>query len=362
MAQLSVKPDANIMAQAIACAERGIYTTGQALNFAVVLVSQGQVVQAVGQGFHTSTCVVTRALEQLDAAEQACDCAYLTSEPSLNAVAQLAEAGVTQLIVACQLEPAENTWLKLCDERGIKVEIGLLAQQALALNHDYVFRKNHHRPFVRLKMAASLDGRTALQNGQSKWITSAQARQDVQMFRAKSDVILSGSGTVIADDPSLNVRWQEVVSLHDLISEQQLRQPARVIIDNRLQLDQRYRLFHLPGETYLVASQAHPNPAAKTILVEQQEGHICLASLMTKLAQMGVNNVWVEAGETLAGALFAQGLVDEFILYQAPKLMGSLSRGLLALPEYTNMTQVPELDIAQIDKIGPDLRLICTLK
>lgn len=349
------------MAQVIACAESGSYCKTQAIIFAVALVAKGLPVLQLAQ-VDSSTSVVTKALEQLRLAEQVCDCAYLTSEPSVLDVQQLAKAGVTKLVVACQLEPLQDDWRKACDELDMAVDIGLLESQALALNHDYLFRKTHQRPFVRLKMAASLDGRTALKNGQSKWITSAQARQDVQLFRAKSDVILSGSGTVIADDPSLNVRWQELEPLHALISEAQLRQPIRVIIDNQLQLDEHFRLFHLPGETYLVASQAHPNRAAKTLLVEEKNGHVCLPSLMNKLAQMGFNSVWVEAGETLAGVLFAQGLVDEFILYQAPKLMGSVSRGLLALPEYQVMSQVPELEITQIDKIGPDLRLICRLK
>ncbi|MCE0557844.1 bifunctional diaminohydroxyphosphoribosylaminopyrimidine deaminase/5-amino-6-(5-phosphoribosylamino)uracil reductase RibD [Motilimonas sp. E26] len=351
-----------LMAQAIELAATGIYTTAPAANFAGVFTFAGNVVASSARKTSIEPCAICRQAQALLRSEQDCDTVYLTSEPSHELAQILVTLGIKQLQLACLLEPEQTEWRNVCEQGNIAVAIGLLESEAKALNHDLWFRRQHGRPFVRLKLAASLDGRTALKNGQSKWITSSEARADVQLFRAKSDVILSGSGTVVADNPSLNVRWSELTPLHSIISQDQLRQPARVIIDNRQQLDQHYQLFGLPGDTFLVASSEHKNTQAKTLVIAEQNGHVCLSQLMLKLATLSFNSVWVEAGQTLAGALLAENLVDEFILYQAPKLMGSSSRGLVDLPEYTQMSQVPELSLKQVDLIGPDLRLICVPK
>ena len=349
------------MTQAITLASKGAYTTAPAANFAAVFSLSGNIIASSKRITAAEPCAILLQAQHLLQSGQPCDSVYLTSEPSAEQVNAFAALGVKQLYIASLLEPHQVSWRTLCQQGNIAVYCGIKEDEARALNHDLLFRRQHGRPFVRLKLAASLDGRTALANGQSKWITSSEARADVQLFRAKSDVILSGSGTVIADNPSLNVRWSELTPLHDLFDQAQLRQPARVIIDNRQQLDARYQLFDLPGDTYLVSSTPH-HLAAKSLVINEVNGHIDLTQLMQQLGELSFNSVWVEAGKTLAGALFSAGLVDEFILYQAPKLMGSSSRGLVDLPLYTQMDQVPELELKQVDLIGPDLRLISVPK
>ena len=250
---------------------------------------------------------------------------------------------------------------------GIRVDVGVLALEAQALNPGFIKQMTHQMPYVELKLAASLDGRTALANGASKWITGPKARSDVQQFRACAGAILSTSATVIADNPSLNVRWSELdASVQQQYPQSALRQPIRVIIDSQNRLTPEYQLFNLPGETILarttLGTEAWPDSVQQWQIPTQiNSNQLDLMALMSRLATYGINHIWVEAGASLAGALLQQQLVDSLILYQAPKLMGSDSRGLIDITGLTSMTQTPLLTITDVGVIGVDIRIMATV-
>ncbi|RJG51554.1 bifunctional diaminohydroxyphosphoribosylaminopyrimidine deaminase/5-amino-6-(5-phosphoribosylamino)uracil reductase RibD [Motilimonas pumila] len=347
------------MSHALQAAKRGRFTCSPAPMFGAYLQTpSGE--HHVHRMEAAQGCLLQDALGSIDGPIAA---VYCSSEPSLAAVELLHRKGCKALFVATLLQPQDTSWENTARQHGITLEVGLLAKDAQALNHDYLFCKHWQRPFIRLKLAASLDGRTALNNGKSKWITGPKARQDVQTFRAQSCCVLSGSGTVIADNPSLNVRWQDCPELQLAIAESQVRQPKRVIIDNKHRLDNSYQVFHLPGETYLVSEKGDANGPGAVLEVNKCGQYVDLSDMMQRLSeQLGIYSVWVEAGQALAGALFQAQLVDELILYQAPKLMGQDSRSLLTLPQYSDMSQVPELIIRDVCQIGTDIRIISRLK
>jgi diaminohydroxyphosphoribosylaminopyrimidine deaminase/5-amino-6-(5-phosphoribosylamino)uracil reductase len=246
---------------------------------------------------------------------------------------------------------------------GIRVDLGVLEAQALALNPGFVARMREGRPFVRCKLAMSLDGRTAMASGESKWITSDAARLDVQRLRARSDAIVTGIGTVLADDPSMNVRLR-AAELPGVASDDYLLQPLRVVLDPELQLSPAARLLSLPGETLVVTAsddaertQALLAVGAEVIRLPRHGLGINLERLMETLAQRGINEVLIESGPTLAGAAVAAGVVDELTIYAAPMLMGSDARGLLNLPALTQMKDRIALQITDLRLVGPDLRI-----
>ncbi len=211
------------------------------------------------------------------------------------------------------------------------------------------------RPFVRCKLAMSLDGRTAMASGESKWITGAPARADVQRLRARSAAILTGIGTVLADDPSLNVRLDAVETT---------RQPLRVVLDHQLRMPPGARMLSLPGTTLIcaVSEAAAPREAllatgAEVVLLKAYGGRMQLADVLAVLALREINEVLVEAGATLSGALLAAGLVDELVIYMAPQLLGDGARGLFHLPGLEHMAQKRAVVIRDIRKIGNDWRI-----
>jgi diaminohydroxyphosphoribosylaminopyrimidine deaminase/5-amino-6-(5-phosphoribosylamino)uracil reductase len=233
--------------------------------------------------------------------------------------------------------------------------------EAEKVNVGFLKRMRTGFPYVQLKMAASLDGRTAMASGESQWITSPQARQDVQRFRAQSAAILSSSATVLADDPSLTVRWSELgADVQKRYSEANLRQPVRVIVDSRQRVTPQHRIVSQPGETWLARVQADEQAwphGVEQVMLPQHNGGVDLVALMMVLGRRQINSVWVEAGASLAGALLNAGVVDELIVYLAPKLLGENARSLCLLPGLDQLSQAPEFDIADVRQIGPDLRL-----
>lgn len=354
---LSAQPD--LMAKAIKVAEKGQFTCHPAPMFGACIHTLSTNLP-VYRMQSDEQCPLASLLYSIT---EPITAVYCSSEPSQAAIDALLAKSCPSLYLATLLAPDDDTWIKQLSEQGVQIEIGLLEAQAKALNHDYLFCREHQRPFVRLKLAASLDGRTALKNGQSKWITGPQARQDVQTFRAQSGAILSGSGTVMADNPSLNVRWQDCLALQQTLPEAQVRQPKRIIIDNKHQLNKDYQVFSLPGDTYLVSTERNQNSPGITLQVNKCGQYVDLSDMMQRLSrELGIYSVWVEAGQVLAGALLQARLVDEFILYQAPKLMGHHSRGLLSLPEFNDMSQVLELTISDVCQIGADIRIISRVK
>jgi diaminohydroxyphosphoribosylaminopyrimidine deaminase / 5-amino-6-(5-phosphoribosylamino)uracil reductase len=238
-------------------------------------------------------------------------------------------------------------------EAGVTVESGLLESESAALNAGFLMRMQRGRPFVRLKSAASLDGRTALANGQSKWITSEEARADVQHWRAQSGAVLSSAATILADDPRLDVRIEAP------------RQPLRVVLDRRRQVPRKARVLAPPGEVLIFAA---PRPkgarsaqenlgAARVETVRVLRGHLDLKRVFSKLGELAINDVLVEAGPRLAGALLAAGLVDEWLVYLAPKLLGADAKPLATLARLTRLAAAPRFELRDSTVVGPDLRL-----
>jgi diaminohydroxyphosphoribosylaminopyrimidine deaminase / 5-amino-6-(5-phosphoribosylamino)uracil reductase len=227
------------------------------------------------------------------------------------------------------------------------------------------------QPRVTVKLASSLDGKTALENGQSQWITGPDARCDVQYFRALHCAVLTGSGTVIVDNPSLNVRYESLKNHPDFdlsLSASQIRQPLRIILDSHNKLTLKEKLFSLAGKVLLVSLIPREDLAAnknqqgadieQLIGGDDGYGRIDLKALLTQLNAYEINDLWVESGATLAGEFFKHQLVDQFILYQAPKLMGNQARDLVNLPDYSKMDDVVQLTLQNVALIGDDIRII----
>ena len=225
--------------------------------------------------------------------------------------------------------------LDLLRAAGVVVECGLLETEARVLNPGFIQRMTTGRPWVRVKLAMSLDGRTALASGESQWLTGKAARQDAQRLRARASAILTGIGTVLADDPSLNVRLPEAE-----------RQPSRVILDTELRTPPTARTLRLPGSVLIFTTVADPAKqtllkaaGAEIVVMPCTDGGLNLQAVMAQLARRECNEVHVECGPTLAGALLQAGLVDELVIYMAPLLLGDKARGLFQLPELTRMSE-----------------------
>lgn len=251
--------------------------------------------------------------------------------------------------------------IKMLEDAGIQVDVGLYSAEAEALNPGFIKKMHSGMPYVQLKLAASLDGRTALANGESKWITGPDARSDVQVFRAMSSAILSTSATVLADDPSLNVRWEQLPeSVQKDYQKANLHQPVRAIIDSQNRVKPHHQLFSLPGKVVLLRTQQGTEDwgdEVEQLIVPGSSEGIDLTAALKVLAENGLHHIWVEAGASLAGSLVEQNLVDELILYQAPKLMGADSRSLIAIRGLTAMSEVPELNISDVTLVGRDIRI-----
>ncbi|MGL5359051.1 MAG: bifunctional diaminohydroxyphosphoribosylaminopyrimidine deaminase/5-amino-6-(5-phosphoribosylamino)uracil reductase RibD, partial [Shewanella sp.] len=240
---------------------------------------------------------------------------------------------------------------------------GLLREQAYALNLGFFKRMEFARPWVTVKLAASLDGKTALANGASKWITGPAARSDVQRLRLRACALITGIETILADDPALNVRYQELGSIKASLTEAQLLQPLRVILDSRARLPLTAACLAIPSPILLVSCVAYPAaflaqlPShVRCLQLPAIDGRVSLPELLSYLGQ-SCNQLLVEAGATLAGAFLAGGLVDELVLYQGMKILGSHGRNLLQLPDYQTMAEIPAFTLVDERKLGPDMRL-----
>ena len=368
--------DKNYMSRAIALAKKGRFTTSPNPNVGCVIVNDGKI---VGEGFHLkagSPHAEVNALFLAKAHAKDATC-YVTLEPCSHygrtppCALALTKAGVKRVVVA-MVDPnpkVAGKGIKILEDAGIQVDVGLLEDQAKSLNLGFIKRMQHSQPRITVKLAASLDGKSALKNGQSKWITGPDARIDVQYYRAQQSAILTGCGTVIADDPSLNIRYSELQKsprFNDEIGQADLRQPIRIVLDSHNKLTLNEHLFTLPGKVLLVSLLARDDlektpfiaDVEQLICLDDGAGRIDLKSLLGCLSEYEINDLWVEAGATLCGALFKLDLVDEFIFYQAPKLMGNTARSLINLPELTKMSDVIELNLQEVTIIGNDIRII----
>ncbi|MCV2883223.1 bifunctional diaminohydroxyphosphoribosylaminopyrimidine deaminase/5-amino-6-(5-phosphoribosylamino)uracil reductase RibD [Aestuariibacter sp. AA17] len=359
------------MNRAIQLAKKGRFTTSPNPNVGCVIVDASGSI--VGEGYHQKAGTPHAEVHALhQAGERAIGAtAFVTLEPCSHygrtppCAQALIDAGVRHVVCAMEdPNPAvSGRGFDMLRKAGITVEVGVLKAQAEAINRGFLTRMRHKRPFVTLKMASSLDGKTALNNGLSQWITGAEARQDVQAHRAASCAILSGSGTVMADNPSLNVRAPEFNHERFDLEESEIRQPARVVLDGRGQMTPELNVWSQSARSYCINSRFNallPKHVTQW-QAPMQSGKIDLTQVCAYLAMQEFNDVWVEAGAKLAGALVKEKLVDELILYQAPKLMGDSSLGLLAFPELTSMHDVIDLQIKDIRQVGKDIKITASL-
>jgi diaminohydroxyphosphoribosylaminopyrimidine deaminase / 5-amino-6-(5-phosphoribosylamino)uracil reductase len=280
---------------------------------------------------------------------------YGRTPPCANA---LIEAGVARVIAALE-DPnpmVAGRGLAMLRDAGIDVESGLLAHEARELNIGFFTRMETGKPWVRMKVAASLDGFTALPNGQSQWITAPEARQDGHAWRARADAILTGIGTVLADDPQMNVRGIEVP-----------RQPKKVVVDSRWRMPSTAKLLADGGALIVGADGNILNrddllaAGAELLHLPDSNGQVDLQELMSELGRRQINELHVEAGAILNGALIAQDCVDELLIYLAPKLLGS-GAGLFALPELQHVDQARQLVLHELTQVGETLRILARFK
>lgn len=351
--------DHQCMAEALRLAALGLSSTQPNPRVGCVVAKDGQL---IGRGFHQRAGEAHAeifALREAGAAARGAT-AYVTLEPCSHhgrtppCAEALLAAGVTRVVIAMQ-DPhtvVNGAGARLLQEAGVTVESGLMQAEAEDLNPGFLQRMRHGRPWVRVKLAASLDGRTALASGESQWISSEASRRDVQHWRARSSAILTGIGTVLADDPQMTVRLEGVE-----------HQPVRVIADSRWRTPATAKILQQPGrviiagcETQLVPVELEASPA-QLLRLPAVGGKPDLNALMKALAKEQVNELQVEAGAGLCGALLRQRLVDEVLLYQAPVILGEGGQGLFAALGMETMQDKYQLNRIESRYFGPDQRL-----
>jgi diaminohydroxyphosphoribosylaminopyrimidine deaminase/5-amino-6-(5-phosphoribosylamino)uracil reductase len=363
--------DRKWMARALQLAKRGLYTTDPNPRVGCVLVRDDNI---VGEGWHYRAGLPHAEIMALaNAGKYARGAtAYVTLEPCCHhgrtppCSDALIDAGVIRVVAAMQ-DPnplVAGEGLALLRTAGIIVEKGLLEAEAKALNPGFIRRMHVGRPYVRCKLAMSLDGRTAMASGESRWISSDASRRDVHRLRARSSAIVTGIGTVLADDPSMTVRLQ-AEDLPGVEDAADIRQPLRVVVDSSLQtpVDAKILQTRDSNATLIVTTSDDAQrrdalqQAGAEILMHSDGSQIILPLLCEQLAQRKINELLIEAGPTLAGAALQAGIIDEVVIYMAPHLMGSGARGLFNLPGLEQMAQRIPLSIKDVRQIGPDFRL-----
>lgn len=365
MAQLnepSAQIDEHFMQQALNLAARGAFSAAPNPKVGCVVVQDGKV---VGEGWHERAGEPHAEVYALRAAgdKAAGATAYVTLEPCSHhgrtppCADALLKARVARVVIAMQ-DPnplVAGQGIARLREAGIAVTVGVLEASARELNRGFISRMERQRPWLRLKMAMTLDGRTALANGRSQWITGAEARQDVHRYRAQSGAILTSARTVMMDQAQMTARHPQ--------AEQQ---PLRVVLDRQAQLAPTADFFALPSPVLRVVDQDYASreddqvwPAhVSTLALPSSKARLPLRALFDKLAELHINEVWTECGAELAGALVAADLVDEYVIYMAPKLFGASGRGLVELPLFERVEHAPELVFESVTPVGTDLRII----
>jgi diaminohydroxyphosphoribosylaminopyrimidine deaminase/5-amino-6-(5-phosphoribosylamino)uracil reductase len=359
--------DQRHMARALALAEHGLFGTTPNPRVGCVLVGDGEVLaegwHARAGGPHAEAAAIAEANARGVNLRGAT--AYVTLEPCNHqgrtppCAHALIEAGVTRVVIAmADPNPTAAGGIQALREAGITVECGLLQAEAEALNPGFISRVTRQRPWVRMKIAASLDGRTALADGRSQWITGAAARQDGHQWRARACAILTGIGTVRDDDPQLNVR--------DIDTP---RQPLRVVIDSRLETPLQARILQ-GSKTLLLSAIDDPAReaayAVRGVEVERvpsnAQGKTDLPLVLEALARRGINELHVEAGAKLNGSLLREGCVDELLIYLAPSVIGDTGLGMFALPPLAELAAQQRLQFTDVRQIGDDLRILARVQ
>jgi diaminohydroxyphosphoribosylaminopyrimidine deaminase / 5-amino-6-(5-phosphoribosylamino)uracil reductase len=348
------------MATALRLAEQGLFTTQPNPRVGCVIADGERV---VGTGFHLRAGephAEVHALAQASASARGAT-AYVTLEPCAHqgrtgpCADALIDAGIARVVAACEdpFDRVDGRGLARLREAGVLVEVGLMRAQARELNSGFFSRIERGRPLVRVKLAASLDGRTALADGTSQWITGETARADVQRWRARASAILSGIGTVLADDPQLTVRID--ADHADVL---------RVVLDSRLRIPLHACVLRSAPVLIYASAQSDAQRrvalrriGAEVITIPEHAGRLSLAAMLADLACRGVNELHVEAGATLAGAMVMEGLADELLIYQHACLLGDRARPLLALPSPLDMSTRSEWKLMDVRQLGEDWRL-----
>ena len=389
--------DKRFMARAIELAKKGHFTTSPNPRVGCVLVSYKEGVgHIIGEGYHqkagqghAEVNALAQARENNGHLIKGCT-AYVTLEPCSHfgrtppCAKALIDAEVFH-VIAAMVDPnpqVSGNGLSMIREAGIKVHAGLLEPSAKHLNVGFIHKMVNKLPYVRCKLAASLDGKTAMASGESKWITSSEARQDVQGLRAQSCAIITGADSVIFDNAKMTVRWSELGELKNTYPEEVLRQPLRVVIDSQNRLTADLAIFEHESPILIingnvnggienkVGSQLENLPKwphfvehVQLPLVNNSEGKlkINLKALLAYLAIRGLNDVLIESGAQLSGAFIEQDLVNELILYQAPKLMGGDGKNLVEMPGIINLNQAKTVTISDIRMVGSDIRITSQL-
>ena len=352
------------MASALQLAQRGLYSTTPNPRVGCVIVRDGKV---VGEGWHERAGEPHAEVHALDQAGDAARGAtvYVTLEPCSHygrtppCAGALIKAGVGRVVVAMR-DPnpmVAGQGIAMLELAGIPTACGVLEKEARELNVGFISRMERGRPWLRLKVAATLDGKTALNNGVSQWITGPDARRDAHRLRARSCAMLTGIGTVLADDPSFTVRDVETP-----------RQPLKVVVDANLSMPLDAKI--LQGAKLLVATGCDEeerirqlqDAGAEVLVLPAEHGQIDLARLLQELGRRGLNEITVEAGKVLNGALLSAGVVDEMVFYLAPMLFGDKARGMFGVPEIEEMGQRQELEIRDLRMVGRDMRIVAQLK
>ncbi len=349
--------DSQFLSRAIQLANLGLYTTQPNPRVGCVITLNNQI---VGEGYHQQT---GGPHAEIYALQQAADkakgaTAYVSLEPCSHqgktppCADALIAGGVSRVVCAMQ-DPnplVAGEGLKKLQQAGLETFSGLMQSEAEALNPGFIKRMKTGLPYVRVKLAMSLDGRTAMASGESQWITGEHARADVQKLRARSSVVLTGSDTVMHDDPSMNVR----ITKAELDLQVDVHQPIRAIIDSQLKVPITRKIFTQTGQTLVFSLKQ----AKHAITLGGKQGKLDLREVLRYLAkQHQANEIHVEAGSALCGALLEQQLVDEIIIYMAPHIMGDSARGLFHLPALQQMSARVDLEIKEIRPIGKDWKI-----
>ncbi|EIJ43690.1 riboflavin biosynthesis protein RibD [Beggiatoa alba B18LD] len=363
--------DQYYMARALHLAERGLWSTDPNPRVGCVIVRDGEI---VGEGWHEvagEPHAEIYALQMAKEKAQGATC-YVTLEPCCHhgrtppCTDALIKAGITR-VVAASTDPnpiVASKGIEQLNKAGIVVNVGVLGAQAEQLNAGFFMRMRRNRPYIRCKLAMSLDGRTAMASGESQWITSQDARRDVQGLRARSSAVMTGAGTILADNPRLSVRESELPQ--HLYKPKIIRQPIRAIVDAHLSCMPPAHIFDKSSQT--IVFTASRNETIKAMLTEAgahvlslprgTTGDIDLQEMCYRLAtDYHVNELLLETGATLSGSMLKAGLIDEIVIYMAPVLMGNKARGLFNLPEIELMKQRLNLHITDIRAVGCDWRI-----
>ena len=360
------RDDCAHMARALQLAARGRYSARPNPMVGCVLVNDGEV---VGEGWHEQAGEPHAEINALEAAGDKARgaVAYVSLEPCAHlgktppCTDALIAAGISKVIAAMEdpFDEVSGRGLEILQEAGIETDVGLMQTAAESLNTGFLSRVTRGRPYLRLKIAASIDGAIAMDSGESQWITGPEAREDVQKLRARSGAVMTGIGTVLADDPSLNVRSSAIKTRDG--------QPLRVVLDSQLRMPLTATMLTLKGDTLVCCTGEHDasrltDAGAQVQAFGAHGGVVNVFEVLAALAEREINDVLVEAGPRLAGYLLEKDLIDELVIYQSPHIMGSNTQGMFTTPAWSMLADRKTLDITDTRRIGADTRITARIE